>query len=138
MSDLHPYSHVSKKKDAFWRHPRHFIIRLRFRAISERRQWFSATSKIHRKTRVKLCPASGRQRSPRTRFASDAGHPDTSVRFAGPSPAGLSYERCSAPTCGSHCNGFRSDSDPDLDRSGNLSVSPDTAMPCSSSVFPLG
>lgn len=47
---------AGKKKDAPWRHPNHFIILLRFKAVAERRQWSSAAPKPRRKTRVRLCP----------------------------------------------------------------------------------
>lgn len=43
------------KKDALWRHPACFIIRFRFNAVADKRQWSSAASKPRRKTRAKLC-----------------------------------------------------------------------------------
>ena len=43
------------KKDAHWRHPAYFIIRFRFNAVADKRQWSSAASKPRRKTRAKLC-----------------------------------------------------------------------------------
>ena len=43
------------KKDAHWRHPACFIIRFRFNAVADKRQWSSAASKPRRKTRAKLC-----------------------------------------------------------------------------------
>lgn len=42
------------KKDAFRRQDPYFIIRLRFKAVEERRQWSSAASNPRRKTRVNL------------------------------------------------------------------------------------
>ncbi len=47
---------MRKKKGASRRHPMHFIIRLRFNAVADKRQWSSAASNPHRKMRVKLCP----------------------------------------------------------------------------------
>ena len=43
------------KKDARWRHVMFHIMRFRFKAVAERRQWSSAASKPRRKRRVKLC-----------------------------------------------------------------------------------
>lgn len=43
------------KKDARWRHFMFHIMRFRFKAVAERRQWSSAASKPRRKRRVKLC-----------------------------------------------------------------------------------
>ena len=45
----------ANKKDALWRHPAYFIIRFRFNAVADRRQWSSTASKPRRKTRAKLC-----------------------------------------------------------------------------------
>ena len=45
----------ANKKDAHWRHPACFIIRFRFNAVADKRQWSSAASKPRRKTRAKLC-----------------------------------------------------------------------------------
>ena len=45
----------ANKKDALWRHPACFIIRFRFNAVADKRQWSSAASKPRRKTRAKLC-----------------------------------------------------------------------------------
>lgn len=50
----HGRGNVHKKKDAYWRQDMVQIIRLRFKAVAERRQWSSAASKPRRKTRVKL------------------------------------------------------------------------------------
>ncbi len=47
---------VGRKKGAQWRQLKCFIIRLRFSAVIERRQWSSAAFNPRRKTRVKLCP----------------------------------------------------------------------------------
>lgn len=44
-----------KKKDAVWRQFVLCVIRFRFKAIADKRQWSSAASKPRRKTRVKLC-----------------------------------------------------------------------------------
>lgn len=44
------------KKQRRGSHPRHRIIRFKFIAVAERRQWSSAASRPRRKTRVKLCP----------------------------------------------------------------------------------
>ena len=46
---------LTNKKDAHWRHPAYFIIRFRFNAVADKRQWSSAASKPRRKTRAKLC-----------------------------------------------------------------------------------
>ena len=43
------------QKDAHRRHPVCFIIRFRFNAVADKRQWSSAASKPRRKTRTKLC-----------------------------------------------------------------------------------
>ena len=48
-------SALPTKKDALWRHPACFIIRFRFNAVADKRQWSSAASKPRRKTRAKLC-----------------------------------------------------------------------------------
>ena len=48
-------SALPTKKDAHWRHPAYFIIRFRFNAVADKRQWSSAASKPRRKTRAKLC-----------------------------------------------------------------------------------
>lgn len=48
-------SALPTKKDAHWRHPACFIIRFRFNAVADKRQWSSAASKPRRKTRAKLC-----------------------------------------------------------------------------------
>ena len=48
-------SALPTKKDAFWRHPACVIIRFRFNAVADKRQWSSAASKPRRKTRAKLC-----------------------------------------------------------------------------------
>ena len=45
----------ANKKDAHRRHPACFIIRFRFNAVADKRQWSSAASKPRRKTRAKLC-----------------------------------------------------------------------------------
>lgn len=45
----------ANKKDAHRRHPACFIIRFRFNAVADKRQWSSAASKPRRKTRTKLC-----------------------------------------------------------------------------------
>ena len=45
----------ANKKDAHWRHPAYFIIRFRFNAVADKRQWSSAASMPRRKTRAKLC-----------------------------------------------------------------------------------
>ena len=46
---------LTNKKDAHRRHPACFIIRFRFNAVADKRQWSSAASKPRRKTRAKLC-----------------------------------------------------------------------------------
>ena len=48
-------SALPTKKDAHRRHPACFIIRFRFNAVADKRQWSSAASKPRRKTRTKLC-----------------------------------------------------------------------------------
>ena len=48
-------SALPTKKDAHRRHPACFIIRFRFNAVADKRQWSSAASKPRRKTRAKLC-----------------------------------------------------------------------------------
>ena len=48
-------SALPTKKDAHRRHPACFIIRFRFNAVADKRQWSSAASKLRRKTRTKLC-----------------------------------------------------------------------------------
>ena len=48
-------SALPTKKDALWRHPACFIIRFRFNAVADKRQWSSAASKPRRKMRAKLC-----------------------------------------------------------------------------------
>lgn len=48
-------SALPTKKGALWRHPACFIIRFRFNAVADKRQWSSAASKPRRKTRAKLC-----------------------------------------------------------------------------------
>ena len=44
------------KKDASRRHMVHFIIRFRFNAVADKRQWSSAASAPHRRSRPNLCP----------------------------------------------------------------------------------
>lgn len=48
-------SALPTKKDAHRRHPACFIIRFRFNAVADKRQWSSAASKPRRKMRAKLC-----------------------------------------------------------------------------------
>ena len=48
-------SALPTKKDAHRRHPACFIIRFRFNAVADKRQWSSAASKPRRKTCAKLC-----------------------------------------------------------------------------------
>ena len=49
------WSALPTKKDAHRRHPACFIIRFRFNAVADKRQWSSAASKPRRKMRAKLC-----------------------------------------------------------------------------------
>lgn len=53
---LHSSGHIRKnmKKDARWRHPVDFIIRFRFKAVADKRQWSSAASRPRRTICVKL------------------------------------------------------------------------------------
>ena len=54
-SKMEAQTHNRMKKDAQRRHAVALIIRFRFIAVAERRQWSSAASKPRRKTRVRLC-----------------------------------------------------------------------------------